>query len=313
MSMSATASTGALARRPASRAVPQGAPIGPRWTNALFVMPFLIVYLLLLVIPLFHGIWLSLNDVDLLSRSSEFVGLKNFRDLWADEHFHEVVRNTFAFVLMTTPVFVALGLALALALNRPGRTAAALRAIFFGSSVLSVTIVTLVWKLVLMPQGGMLANITNSLGLPTLMPLTTESLALPTVAAVTVWWIIGLPMMLFLAALQQIPREIYEAAELDNAGRWRTLFHITLPSIRRTVVLVAIIEVILQFQLFGQAHLLTQGGPNNSSRPMVQFIYEVGFQQWSLGYAAAASQVLFAIMLVAMAAQAWASSRKQSF
>lgn len=214
---------------------------------------------------------------------------------------------------MTTPVFVALGLALALALNRPGRTAAALRAIFFGSSVLSVTIVTLVWKLVLMPQGGMLANITNSLGLPTLMPLTTESLALPTVAAVTVWWIIGLPMMLFLAALQQIPREIYEAAELDNAGRWRTLFHITLPSIRRTVVLVAIIEVILQFQLFGQAHLLTQGGPNNSSRPMVQFIYEVGFQQWSLGYAAATSQVLFAIMLVAMAAQAWASSRKQSF
>lgn len=96
MSMSATASTGALARRPASRAVPQGAPIGPRWTNTLFVMPFLIVYLLLLVIPLFHGIWLSLNDVDLLSRSSEFVGLKNFRDLWADEHFHQVVRNTFA-------------------------------------------------------------------------------------------------------------------------------------------------------------------------------------------------------------------------
>ena len=290
-----------------------GASIGPRWTNALFVMPFVVVYLLLLVFPLFNGIWLSLNDVDLLSRNSEFVGLKNYQDLWQDEHFHQVVRNTFAFVFMSTPVFVLLGLALALALNRPGRTAAALRAIFFGSSVLSVTIVTLVWKLVLMPQGGMLANITTALGLPTMTPLTTEALALPTVAAITVWWIIGLPMMLFLAALQQIPREVYEAAALDNASRWRTLWHITLPSIRRTVVLVAIIEVILQFQLFGQAHLLTQGGPNNSSRPIVQFIYEVGFQQWTLGYAAAASQVLFAIMLVAMGAQVWVSSRKQSF
>lgn len=302
-----------LAPEQVSRASRAGAAIGPRWTNVLFVLPFVVVYVLLLVVPLFNGIWISLNDVDLLSRRSEFVGLKNYQDLWSDEHFRQVVRNTFAFVFMSTPVFVVLGLALALALNRPGRTAAALRAIFFGSSVLSVTIVTLVWKLVLMPQGGMLANITTALGMPTLTPLTTESMALPTVAAVTVWWIIGLPMMLFLAALQQIPREVYEAAALDNARRWTTLWHITLPSIRRTVVLVAIIEVILQFQLFGQAHLLTQGGPNNSSRPIVQFIYEVGFQQWTLGYAAAASQVLFAIMLVAMGAQVWVSSRKQSF
>lgn len=302
-----------VAQEQVSRASRAGAAIGPRWTNALFVLPFVLVYLLLLVVPLFNGIWISLNDVDLLSRSSEFVGLKNYQDLWSDEHFRQVVRNTFTFVFMATPVFVLLGLALALALNRPGRTAATLRAIFFGSSVLSVTIVTLVWKLVLMPQGGMLANITTALGLPTLTPLTTESMALATVAAVTVWWIIGLPMMLFLAALQQIPREVYEAAALDNARRWTTLWHITLPSIRRTVVLVAIIEVILQFQLFGQAHLLTQGGPNNSSRPIVQFIYEVGFQQWTLGYAAAASQVLFAIMLVAMGAQVWVSSRKQSF
>ena len=244
-----------------------GAGIGPRWTNALFVLPFVVVYVLLLVAPLFNGIWISLNDVDLLSRSSEFVGLKNYQDLWNDDHFRQVVRNTFAFVFMATPVFVVLGLALALALNRPGRTAAALRAIFFGSSVLSVTIVTLVWKLVLMPQGGMLANITTALDLTTLTPLTTESLALPTVAAVTVWWIIGLPMMLFLAALQQIPREVYEAAALDNASRWTTVWHITLPSIRRTVILVVIIEVILQFQVFGQAHLLTQGGAQQQLAP----------------------------------------------
>jgi multiple sugar transport system permease protein len=120
-------------------------------------------------------------------------------------------------------------------------------------------------------------------------------------------------MMLFLAALQQVPAEVYEAAALDNSSRWRTLIHITLPAIRRTVALVAVIEVILQFQLFGQAQLMTQGGPNNSSRPIVQFIYESGFAHWTLGNAAAASQVLFGIMLLAMAVQVWVSSRKETF
>lgn len=297
----------------AARRRSTGAASGPRWGNALFIVPFLLVYVLLLVLPLVKGIYMSLQDVDMLSQTAEFVGLQNYRDLWADAIFLGAVRNTFAFVLMSTPVFVALGLALALALNRPGRTAAALRAIFFGSSVLSVTIVTLVWKLVLMPHQGMLANVTHATGLPDLSPLTSEAWALPTIAAVTVWWIIGLPMMLFLAALQQVPGEVYEAAALDNASRWRTLWHITLPAIRRTVALVAVIEVILQFQLFGQAQLLTQGGPNNSSRPIVQFIYEAGFQHWTLGYAAAASQVLFGIMLIAMAVQVYVSSRKEAY
>jgi multiple sugar transport system permease protein len=296
-----------------SRATKGGARAGSRWSNAIFVVPFLVVYVALLVVPLIRGMWISTQDLDMLSQTSEFVGWKNFRELASDDIFLGAVRNTFAFVLMSTPAFVALGLGLALALNRSGRTAAALRAIFFGSSVLSVTIVTLVWKLVLMPQHGLLSNLTRAMGLPEIALLTTETWALPTVAAITVWWIIGLPMMLFLAALQQVPAEVYEAAALDNSSRWRTLIHITLPAIRRTVALVAVIEVILQFQLFGQAQLLTQGGPNNSSRPIVQFIYEAGFQHWTLGYAAAASQILFGIMLIAMAAQVWVSSRKEAY
>lgn len=290
-----------------------GARNGSRWSNALFIVPFLLVYLAMLVVPLFWGMWISAQDLDMLSQTSEFVGMKNFRDLWSDTIFLGSVRNTFYFVLMSTPVFITLGLALALALNRPGRTGAVLRAVFFGSSVLSVTIVTLVWKLVLMPHQGLLANLTNAAGLPGLAPLTLEAWALPTIALVTVWWIIGLPMMLFLAALQQVPAEVYEAAALDNSSRWRTLTHITLPAIRRTVALVAVVEVILQFQLFGQAQLLTGGGPNNSSRPIVQFIYESGFAHWTLGTAAAASQVLFGIMLIAMAVQVWVSSRKEAF
>lgn len=281
------------------------------WSNALFVLPFLAVYVSLLVVPLAFGWWLSLQRVDLLAGTSDFIGIRNYLDLLIDPIFRGALRNTFYYVFATVPVFVVLGLALALVLNRPGRFGAALRAIFFGSSVLSVTIVTLVWKLVLMPGNGLFADVSHALGIPEFIPLLHEATALPTIALVTVWWIAGLPMMLFLAALQQIPQELYEAAALDNASRWRTFTKITLPSIWRTVALVAVIEAVLQFQIFGQAQLLTDGGPNNSTRPLVQFIYETGFKQWSFGYSAAAAQVLFALMLIGVVAQAWLLRRKE--
>jgi multiple sugar transport system permease protein len=273
--------------------------------NALFVAPYFIVFLLLMVAPLGLGVWLSFQDYDMLGGYVGPVGLDNYASLFNDKIFLQSVKNTFYFVLLTTPAFVGLGLFLALALNNSFRRSAILRSIFFGSSVLSVTIVTLVWRLVYMPERGLLANLTGVLGIEPVNFMTTESLAMPGIAIVTVWWIIGLPMMLFLAALQQIPTEIYEAAALDNASRWRTLTAITLPSIRRTVVLVAVIEVILQFQVFGQIHLITNGGPNGSTRPIVMFIYEAGFRDWTLGYAAAASQVLFVLMLLAAFAQIW--------
>jgi multiple sugar transport system permease protein len=288
------------------------APGESRWTNGLFVLPFLAVYLLILVVPLFYGWWLSLHDADLLTRTTELVGFANYVELWSDPIFLGAVRNTFFFVLMTTPAFVILGLALALALNRAGILAAALRATFFGASVLSVTVVTLVWRLVMMPDRGLFANIWRWLGQEPTQPLAIEGVSLAVVAIVTVWWIIGFPMMLFLAGLQQIPRELYEAAALDNAGRWRTFRAITLPSLRRTVALVAVIEVVLQFQLFGQAWLITLGGPNNSSRPIVQFIYEKGFREWRLGYSAASAQILFVLMLVGILVQMWIARRREA-
>lgn len=284
----------------------------PHWGNALFVLPFVICYLLLLVYPVVNGFWLSLHEIDQLSDSSEFVGLANFSQLLGDDIFRGAVGNTFYFIFLTTPVFVVLGLALALALNRKDRIGAVLRATFFGSSVLSVTIVTLVWRLVLMPDRGLLANVMSGLGLAQIAPLASEALALPAIALVTVWWIVGLPMMLFLSALQQVPQDIYEAAALDNASRWRTFVAITLPSIKRTVALVAVIEVILQFQLFGQSQLMTLGGPNNTSRSLVMFIYEAGFRQWALGYSAAAAQILFALMLVGVAVQMWVARQRDA-
>ncbi len=282
-----------------------------RLSNGLFVAPYMLLVFGLLFAPLVLGIWLAFQDYDMLGGWAGGVGLENFENLLDDKIFRGTVRNTIKFVLMTTPAFVALGLFLALALNNSLRRSAILRAIFFGSSVLSVTIVTLIWRLVYLPDRGLLADILSLVSLPSVDLITSQTWALPAIAIVTVWWIIGLPMTLFLAGLQQIPPELYEAAALDNASRWRTLTSITLPSIRRTIIVVAVIEVILQFQLFGQALLITGGGPDNTTRPMVQFIYEAGFRDLQLGFAAAASQVLFALMLIAALAQMWAGRRRE--
>ena len=280
------------------------------WRDAVYVAPYLFLYVALIVIPLVWGMWLSLHKADFFGERS-FVGVENFVRLFNDGFFLRTVWNTFYFLLLTVPALAVIGLGLALALNRPTRTAAVLRGVFFSSSVLSVTIVTLLWRVIFIADGGFIATVLEAVGQPPVAFLSNEYLALPAIAITTIWWCIGLPMMLFLAALQQVPRSLYEAAALDNASRWTTLRKITLPSIRRTFALVIIIEVVLQFQLFGQAQLMTLGGPNNASRPVVLFIYEVGFNRWDIGYAAAASQILFSLILMAAMAQYFLSRRRE--
>ena len=271
-------------------------------SGMLFVAPYLLVFVVLLLYPLLSGIWLSLHKADLFG-GSQFIGAENYSRLFRDVVFLQSVRNTLWFVVLTVPALTLAGLGLALALDSGSRVSAVLRGLFFSSSVLSVTIVTLIWRMVLVPDGGLVANLLARAGTAPIPFLSDARLALPAVAITTLWWCIGLPMMLFLAALQQVPKDLYEAAALDSAGWWRTLFGITLPSIRRTAVVVVIIEIILQFQLFGQAQIMTLGGPNNASLPIVLFIYQVGFQNWDIGYAAAASEILFCLILLAALTQ----------
>lgn len=282
-----------------------------RWSGLLFVAPYLLVFVMMLVVPLVIGIRLALTRSDLFGIKA-FVGFGNFARLFTDPVFLQSVGNTCYFVLLTVPAMTVVGLALALVLNHTARWAAVLRAIFFASTVLSVTVVTLIWRLVLIPEGGLAAVLAKAFGHAPVAFLAEQALAMPAIAVTTIWWGIGLPMVLFLAALQQVPRDLYEAAALDGASKSRMLFSITLPSIRRTLVLVAIVEVILQFQLFGQAQLMTGGGPNNSTRPVVLFIYETGWKQWQLGYASAAAQVLFGLIAVAAMVQYWVSSRREA-
>jgi multiple sugar transport system permease protein len=283
---------------------------GEARSGLLFVAPFLLVFLVLLIYPLLSGMWLSLHKADLFG-GSQFIGLENYVRLFRDAEFLKSVRNTCYFVVLTVPALTVIGLGLALALNTGSRWSAFLRALFFSSSILSVTIVTLIWRMVLVPDGGLIADVLARFGIAPIAFLSNARLALPAIAITTIWWCIGLPMMLFLAALQQVPKELYEAAVLDNAGFLRILTHITLPSIRRTAIVVVVIEVILQFQLFGQAQIMTLGGPDNASLPIVLFAYQVGFQRWDIGYAAAASEVLFCMILAAAMIQMYVARERR--
>ncbi|HEY0084757.1 MAG TPA: sugar ABC transporter permease [Allosphingosinicella sp.] len=267
------------------------------WSGMLFVLPFLTAYLVILIYPLLRGMMLSFQRVDLFG-GGRFIGFDNYARLFADETFLRAILATFALALMIVPILTVAALGLALALNRATRGAAFFRGVFFSSSVLSVTIVTLIWRFVLAPDAGLLGEAAQALGAEPIPFLSHPTWSLWALAITTIWWSIGLPMMLFLAGLQQIPGDVYEAAALDRASRWTTLRRVTLPALKRTVVLVIMLQTAAQLQIFGQAQLLTGGGPGGSTRTMVLFIFESAFARWELGYATAAAEVLFLLIVL---------------
>jgi multiple sugar transport system permease protein len=267
------------------------------WSGLLFVLPFLTAYVVILIYPLLSGMALSLQRVDLFG-GGRFVGLDNYVRLFADETFIRSILNTFALALMIVPLLTVLALSLALALNRATRGAAIFRGVFFSSSVLSVTIVTLIWRFVLAPDAGLLGETAQAFGAEPIPFLSHPTWSLWALAITTIWWSIGLPMMLFLAGLQQIPGDVYEAAALDRASRWTTFWRVTLPALQRTLVLVIMLQTAAQLQIFGQAQLLTGGGPGGATRTMVLFIFESAFARWELGYATAAAEILFLLIVL---------------
>ena len=278
------------------------------WRGLLFVAPFLILYAIILIFPLLRGVWLSLNQVDLFG-AGHFVGIANYVRLARDPVFATSLMNTFEVTLMIVPPLTIIALLLAIALNRAGKGAALVRGVFFSSAVLSVTIVTLIWRFMLAPDAGLLGYLAKAVGAAPPPFLSDAQLVLPALAITTIWWSVGFPMLLVLAGLQQIPEDMYEAAALDNASKWTTFWRITVPSLRRTLVLVVMLQTAAQLQLFGQSQLLTAGGPSGASRTAVLFLFETAFGQWQLGYTSAAAEVLFLIILAVTITQYWATGR----
>jgi multiple sugar transport system permease protein len=281
---------------------------GQRLEGFAFVGPFLLVYTAVLVYPLLLGMGVSLHRADLFG-ARRWVGLENYALVLADPVFHQALGNTLLLALCIVPPLTVLALLLALGLNRATRGAAIFRGVFFSSSVLSVTIVTLIWRFILTPDAGLVAEVREAFGAAPINFLSDQNLAIPALAVTTIWWSLGFPIMLFLAGLQQIPGDMYEAAELDRSSRWTTFWRITLPSIRRTLLLVVMLQTAAQLQLFGQAQLLTAGGPSGASRSIVLYIFEVAFGRWELGYAAAIAEILFGMILVVTLLQYWLTTR----
>jgi multiple sugar transport system permease protein len=217
---------------------------------------------------------------------------------WFDGVFWRSFRNTLMFVVLSTPLTVAVGLGLALLLSGTSRLTSIFRAVFFCSYVFPVAVVTLMWGFLLNPQQGLIGAAFRAVGLEPIAFLTSPTLALPAIVVTTLWWTVGFNMVLFIAGMQDIEPDLYEAAELDGANWWGRFVHITLPGLKRTFLLVTVLQIIASFQIFGQVYIMTRGGPAGSTRVLVQHIYETGFRDFDLGYASALSVFLFVVMLV---------------
>jgi len=217
---------------------------------------------------------------------------------WYDRRFWPTVMNTITFSFFAVPGVTFTALVLAAMLNRETRAMSVYRTVFFLSQVLSVTVVTLIWQIIFSPRQGLIANVIGLFGGSPIYWLTDEGFAMAAIVITTVWWSLGIAMMLFLAGLQDISKEIYEAAHLDGARGVKGFFYITLPNLRRVMLLVIVLQITLHFQVFGQSHLMTKGGPNDSTQVLVRYIYQTAFRDSELGRASAMAVFLFVIMAV---------------
>lgn len=287
----------------ASPAVPAGgrrpAPRRIRTGNGLvFVLPFLLVFGLFMVWPIVQGLWMSFTDSSLALRDTSFVGFDNYTEAFGDPDVWSSLGNTVFFTVVSSVPLVLVALAMALLVHSGLAGQWAWRLSFFAPYLLPVTVVTMIWTWLYQPELGMANQLLTTLGMEPVGWLSDESVAMWSVAALTVWWTVGFNFLLYLAALQSLPTTFDEAAALDGAGAWRRLWSITLPQLRRTTGLVAMLQILASLKVFDQIYILTKGGPNGSTRPVLEYVYDIGFTGYRLGYASAISYLFFALIVV---------------
>ena len=273
----------------------------------LFTGPFFVLFVLFLFWPVLSALRTSLFDESLVGGSS-WAGLENYRELLGDPNFWAAMWHTAFFTLLSVPPLVLLALGLALLVSRVTRLQWLFRLAFFAPYVLPVSVVVLVWNWLYQPGFGLINSYLAGLGLAEVNWLGQPVVAMVSAVIVTVWWTLGFNFVLFLAGLQEIPRELYEAAATDGATPGQQLRRITLPLLSSTTLLVTTLQVIASLKVFDQIYLLQLGtpGPENSTRPAIQYIYEAGFTQYRIGYASAMSFVFFLVIIaVAIVSMRW--------
>jgi len=268
-----------------------------------FAAPALLLIGGFFFLPVVGGLLLSLTDFDLYAMgdpsAARVIGLANYARILHDPLFWKALGNTFYFVVVGGPLSVIASLAAALLVSgRRVRFPGLFRSIFFMPVVTTLVAVAIVWRYLYHPQYGLVNWALGALHLPAIDWLGDPHWAMPAIIVMTVWKNFGYNMLIFVAGLQSIPEELYEAASLDGAGAWARFVHITLPGLAPTFLFVGVTTMLGQFQLFSEPYVMTQGGPLKATTTVVLLMYQEGFRWWRLGMAAAIAFVLFVIMLI---------------
>ncbi len=282
-------------------------------TAYLFLLPYLVVFVIFLLLPAIAGVFISFTDWRILG-DVHWVGTANFTDMFNDPMFWQAFRNTLAFTGMTVPILVAGGLGLAVLMNMPLRGRTIARMVIFIPYAVMVIVVGVLWRWIYDQNFGLLNFYLGTL-FPSLhaMPwLTSITNALPAVAVTTVWWQIGTNMIIYLAGLQEIPRELYEAARVDGANAFQQFQYITLPGLYLIHIFVIPMSVISSLRVFGQVMVMTNGGPIGSTYTLVQHLYSRGWINQFMGEASAVGVFLFVLTLIFTLVQLRYFFRRQS-
>jgi multiple sugar transport system permease protein len=268
----------------------------------LMLAPFLVLYLLFIIGPVLYMVVMSFFDSSLTeSGLGGFAGFGNFAEAFRSADFWSSLWHTLWFTVLTTPPLVVLALVFAMLADRVARGRWFFRLAFFLPYVLPSAVVALIWMWLYTPELGLLSKIVTGLGFAEPNWLGSPSLAMWSLALTTVWWTLGFNFVLYLAGLQDIPRELYEASSMDGASPWQQLRRITIPLLGRTTALVVVLQVIASLKVFDQMYIMTSGGPNYSTRSMLEYVYDLGFTDLRTGYAAAASTLFFLLVLAVSA------------
>ena len=277
--------------------------INPKFTPYLFLLPALLILGLTVFWPALQAFYLSFFSYDLL-QPPQWIGLRNFQRLWSDEVFWKTLENTLLYIVFVVPVLAIFPLGLAILVNQKLRGIHWFRTAYYVPVVISMVVAGLAWRWLYSETGLLNQLLQYSLSfilpdskLPTIPWLTSPNLALFSVMAVTIWKGLGYYMVIYLAGLQSIPAELYEAASLEGSDGWRKHWDITLPLMRPYIVLVAVSSAITATKVFEEVYIMTQGGPRNSSKTIVYYLYEQAFLNLEIGYACTIGLILFLIVL----------------
>lgn len=268
----------------------------------------MVVFTVFLFVPIVFAFYVSLTEWSLIG-SRTFVGFQNYLQMAQDGTFWRSFYNTAVYTIGTVPTSMALGLLVAVGLNRklPGRTL--LRSVFFVPVIISLVAVALIGAWMFNDNYGVINNALNAFGFDSVPWLSSARWAMFSLIITTLWIRLGFNMVIYLAALQSIPGELYDAAKVDGATNWRQFIHITWPMLGPTTFLVLILNVIYSLHVFDLIYVMTQGGPGFSTTVLVQYVYEMAFQEGQMGYASAVGVVLY-LMLLAFTLFQWRVTRQ---